>query len=88
MKVIFKQPTTIPVGLRLVLSPEQAAAREHALSASAQKKGKSLVYLVEKPVQFKAGETVEIYGDLPKGLLPIEPEPEAKTNDSVSDTAE
>lgn len=86
MKINFKQATIIPVGVSVVLTPEQYDARQNALTpVVSKKKG---VYQVEKPVQFKAGETVEIYGDIPKGLLPVELAHKAPENDSTSDPVE
>lgn len=55
-------PTTLPVGARVGLSKEQAAARAHALD----KVGKH--YVATAPLQFKAGEQIDYDGELPKVL--------------------
>lgn len=66
MKITLNEVTNIPAGVALRLSPEQAAARGHSLEVL--KKG---VFVGTHALQFKAGETVEIVGDLPKGILPV-----------------
>jgi hypothetical protein len=67
MKITFKTPTTVPAGIALRLTPEQADARTHAL----EKYGKDDDVVVgTQALQFKAGEVIEVVGDLPKGLLP------------------
>ena len=49
----------VPAGTRLVLSKEQYEARHHCLSS-----GGPCVDLVTKDIEFKAGETIDIYGEL------------------------
>ena len=68
MKLKLKTATTIPAGVALKLTPEQYAARSHLLEPF---EGDKEVFVGIVPHQFKAGETVEIMGDLPKGILPI-----------------
>ena len=65
-KYLIVAPATFGVGSRLGLSKEQAAARAHALKPA----GKG-VYIVQVPVQFKAGEQVSVEGDLPKVLAEL-----------------
>lgn len=67
MNITFDRVTTIPAGVAVKLSPQQAQARSHALEPFDKKKG---CYVGTHALQFKAGETVEIIGHLPKGILP------------------
>lgn len=68
MKITLESVTTIPAGVALRLTPEQAGARQFALEPFGNKKG---VYVGTQQLQFKAGEIVEVIGDLPKGILPV-----------------
>ena len=68
MKILIDTVTSIPAGVALRLTPEQAAAREHALEAWGDEPG---VVVGTQPLQFKVGETVDITGDLPKGIVPV-----------------
>jgi hypothetical protein len=68
LKITFETITTVPAGIALKLSFEQADSRRHNLEAFGKHKG---VFTGTQALQFKAGETVDIVGDLPKGLLPI-----------------
>jgi len=68
MKITLNSVTTIPAGVALRLSPEQSASRAHLLEAFGKQKG---VVVGVTALQFKAGESVEVVGDLPKGILPI-----------------
>lgn len=68
MKITLKEVTSIPAGVALRLTPEQASARDFALEPYGKQKG---VYVGTQSLTFKAGETVEVVGDLPKGILPI-----------------
>jgi len=68
MKIKLETATTIPAGVALKLTPEQYAARSHLLEFL---DAKEKVYVGVVPHQFKAGETIEIAGDLPKGILPV-----------------
>jgi hypothetical protein len=68
MKITFDTVISIPAGVALRLTPEQAAARYFALEPYGKQKG---VVVGTQALQFKAGETVEIAGDLPKGILPV-----------------
>jgi|GEM_PF-6900248 hypothetical protein len=68
MKIKLEAATTIPAGVALKLTPEQYATRSHLLEPF---EGKEEVYVGVVPHQFKAGEIVEIAGDLPKGILPV-----------------
>jgi len=72
-KYLIVAPATFGAGTRLGLSQEQAEARAQALKEVA--KG---VYVAQQPVQFKAGETVAIDGDLPKSLGEAVAAPKAK----------
>lgn len=72
-KYLIVATATFGAGLRLGLSKEQAAARANAL----KEVGKG-VYVAQQPVQFKAGETVGIDGDLPKSLGEAVSAPKAK----------
>ena len=72
-KFLIVAPATFPAGTRLGLSSEQAAARSAALAEA----GKG-VYLVQQPVQFKAGEVVGFAGELPKALGELVDKPKAK----------
>lgn len=60
-------------GAQMRLSKEQAAARAHALTAQ----GKGGFYLVRARIEFKAGETFHLDGELPKHLADLV-EPKAK----------
>lgn len=67
MKLYFDKATTIPAGVALKLTPEQIAVRSHLLEPFGKKKQ---VYVSIQALQFKSGESVEIAGDLPKGIVP------------------
>jgi hypothetical protein len=69
MKITLKELTNIPAAVALKLSPEQVAARAHALEPYGDVVEGAFVGT--ETLQFKTGETVEIIGDLPKGILPI-----------------
>ncbi|MCK9622003.1 MAG: hypothetical protein M0R47_15895 [Methylobacter sp.] len=69
----------VPAGTRLVLSQEQHEARQHSLFS-----GWPGSALVTKDIEFKAGETLEVYGEMSRSV-PVgdyvviesdEPEPE------------
>ena len=66
MKLVLDRVTTIPAGEVLGLSQAQADSRSHALEIG-KKRGQ---FLVRSPVQFKAGEEIDIINELPKGILP------------------
>lgn len=68
MKITMKVVTDVPAGVALKLTPEQVAAREHALEPYGKQKN---VYVGLQALTFKAGESIEVVGDLPKGILPI-----------------
>jgi hypothetical protein len=69
MKITFKELTNVPAAVAMILTPDQVRARTHALEPF----GDDLIgsYVGTQALQFKAGETVEIVGDLPNGILPI-----------------
>lgn len=58
---------TIPAGVALKLTPAQAEARRYALEPYGDAPD---VFVATQPMQFKAGESVDIAGDLPKCLVP------------------
>lgn len=68
MKITFEELTTIPAAVAIRLTPKQAAARSHALE---QFGDDAEVFVGTQALQFKTGESVEIIGDLPKGILPV-----------------
>ena len=68
MKIKLTVVTIIPSGVALRLTPEQAESRRHFLEPFGVKKG---VYVGTQPMQFKAGEIIDVVGDLPKGILPV-----------------
>ncbi len=68
MKITLKDITNVPAGVALRLTPEQKSAREHALEPYGKQKN---VYVGMQSLTFKEGETIEVVGDLPKGILPI-----------------
>lgn len=72
-KYLIVAPATFGASARLGLSREQAAARAHAL----REVGKG-VYVAQQSVQFKAGETVSVDGELPKALAELVEAPKAK----------
>jgi hypothetical protein len=86
MNITFEELTTIPAAVALRLSPEQVASRVHALELY----GDDLIgcYIGTQALQFKAGETVEILGDLPKGILPIYDQLRGETQNLASVPAE
>ena len=69
MKITFNKLTNVPAAIAMILTPDQVRARTHALEPY----GDNLIgaYVGTQTLQFKAGETVEIIGDLPKGMLPV-----------------
>lgn len=75
MKYTATAPVTLPAGAVLGLSKTQAADRQHALDKGP---GKGL-YTAKAPVQFKAGESFDYAGDLPKALaVNLEAEAQAR----------
>jgi hypothetical protein len=63
--------TTIPAGVALKLTPEQAAARAYALEPyDIDGEASPGIFVGTVPLQFKIGESVEIAGNLPKGMVP------------------
>lgn len=77
-------PITLPVGTVLALTKGQYADRANALQVQSAKKG---LYLTTAIVQFKAGESIGIEGDLPKHLVDLmrndAPAKPSKATDSV-----
>jgi len=74
---------TLPSGMVVGLAESQAAARKHLLAPAA---GKGQ-YVTRDMVQFKAGETLHIEGDLPKNLqssLEAEAKPKRASRSSAS----
>ena len=69
MKITFKELTNVPAAVAMILTPDQATARKHALESF----GDIAIgaFVGTQALQFKAGETVDIIGDLPRGILPI-----------------
>lgn len=65
MKQTLGQAITIPAGLSVKLTGEQAKVRSHLLGSS-----KAGTYKLKEELQFKAGEEIEIVGKIPKGILP------------------
>mgnify|MGYP003545336648 FL=1 len=63
MKARVLATVSFAAGHRLALSEGQAKARRHAL-----KKVGNGSYITTAEVQFKAGETIGVEGDLPKAL--------------------
>lgn len=63
MKARVLATVSFAAGHRLALSEGQAKARRHAL-----KKVGNGVYTTTAEVQFKAGETIGVEGELPKAL--------------------
>ncbi|MDO9105225.1 MAG: hypothetical protein Q7U57_09720 [Methylovulum sp.] len=68
MKIKLTQTIIVPAGVALRLTDAQMAARSHVLETDEKNKG---VFIPVEALQFKAGETIDVVGDLPKGLLPI-----------------
>jgi hypothetical protein len=84
MKLTLNTVTTVPAGVALRLTPEQAAARGYALEPYGKQKN---VFVGTQALQFKAGETVEIVGNLPKGILPIYDAASAAAVESIPEEA-
>lgn len=68
MKITFEETTTIPAAVAIKLTLEQVAARFHSLEPFGVDTND---FVGTEPLQFKKGETIEIIGDLPKGILPV-----------------
>lgn len=81
-KYLIVAPATFGAGARLGLSKEQAAARAQALRES----GKG-VYVAVQPVQFKAGETISVDGELPKVLAALVEAPKGRKAKSAAEPA-
>lgn len=82
MKYTATAPITLPAGTVLGLSKAQAADRSHALE-EASRKG---FYTTTAPVQFKAGESFDFAGDLPKALaVNLEAEAKARAKQAVAE---
>ena len=58
---------TLPAGMRLRLTPQQAQARQHALQQDGD------AWRVLRPVQFKVGEVIGCDDELPKALAELMP---------------
>lgn len=65
MKYTAVSVVTLPAGATLVLTEQQAAARQHALQSVAGARGR---YTSTQPIQFKAGEVFVYEGELPKAM--------------------
>lgn len=78
-RYLIVAPATFGAGTRVGLSKEQAAARVQAL----RQLGGGL-YVALQPVQFKAGETVGVDGDLPKAMADLVGAPKGKKADPVA----
>jgi len=57
--VVTEKRAVIPVGMTLVLSDKQAAARKHSLKSAGKEK-----YLTTFQVEFKQGEEIGIIGGI------------------------
>ena len=68
MIIKLQQATTVPAAVALRLSSEQESARRHQIEPFGSDGG---VFVGKESLNFKAGETIEIVGDIPKGILPI-----------------
>lgn len=60
MKIETLEKIRVPAGVRLLLDDEQLDARRHMVELDEDD-----VALVVKPMEFKAGETLGVVGDLP-----------------------
>jgi hypothetical protein len=60
-------PVGLNAGAVVKLTKKQAAKREHAI----QQQGKGNTYLVLSRIEFKAGETFHVDGELPKSLAEL-----------------
>lgn len=68
MKILIDSITHIPAGVALKLTPEQFQARQHALEKFGTKPD---IFVGTQALVFKAGEIIEIAGELQAGILPI-----------------
>jgi hypothetical protein len=68
MKILLDSITTIPAGVALKLSPEQIQARQHAIEKFGPDPD---IYVGTQAMVFKAGEIIEISGDLQAGIFPL-----------------
>jgi hypothetical protein len=78
MKQTLNQAITVPAGMKMKLTKAQASARSHLLG-----KGDAGTYELEHSLEFKAGENIEIVGDIPKGLLPAFDDDQQSNDDPV-----
>jgi len=60
MKILVEQKILVPAGVRLLLNDEQLDARRHNLAIDDEG-----VAMVTTPMEFKAGEVLEVVGELP-----------------------
>jgi hypothetical protein len=101
MKITFTEQTEIPAGVALRLTLEQMVSLRFViepydslkLRSSQVAIGKPLgdesdVYVGIQALQFEAGETVDIVGDLPKGILPIYDQQQGLLSDDKIDEIE
>lgn len=79
MKITLTEITMIPSGVALKLTDAQLDARRHAVEPFEDKKN---VWVGTQAFTFKAGETIEIMGDLPKGILPVYDQELSRKKDS------
>jgi hypothetical protein len=68
LKITLTEPQTIPAAVALKLTPQQVGTRNHALDVWGDMKGD---FVGTQALHFKAGETIEIVGDIPRGLVPF-----------------
>jgi hypothetical protein len=61
-------PVGINAGALVKLTKKQAGKREHD---AIQQQGKSTTYLVLSRIEFKAGETFHVDGELPKSMAEL-----------------
>jgi len=91
-KYIVDQFGSLPIGLKVRLTREQAEARLHLLPDDAVKKlaetkAKSVTLVTAQRLSFKRGEEVGIEGDLDRGLeimFGLEPDRKTTPNGAVS----
>ena len=68
MIIKLTQTTIVPAAIALRLSSKQERSRAHAIEPFGSDGG---VFVGKEALQFKAGEIIDVVGDIPKGMLPV-----------------
>ena len=69
--IVNDGPAAIGAGAKLKLTAAQLAARAHNVNVLEKEEGGRTLVEAKVPLQFKAGETVQLDGEPPKGISEV-----------------